>query len=207
MNVFVLCTGRSGSTTFYRACRHITNFTAAHESRKRLLGVARLQYADNHIEVDNRLSWLLGRLDDRYGNEAFYVHLTRDETETARSFHRRWTGRHSIVRAYAEGILSSDDKTEEVCADLCQTVDSNIRHFLRGKSHVLEFHLEQAAEQFRTFWAAIHAEGDLDAALAEFKTQHNASPTPRLSAVPHALAWGLRQRLLRPARRSYWAWR
>ena len=32
MRVFVLCTGRSGSTTFVRACQHIDNYTASHES-------------------------------------------------------------------------------------------------------------------------------------------------------------------------------
>lgn len=78
MNVFVLSTGRCGSTTFVKACEHITNFSAAHESRTGLLGAARLDYAGNHIEADNRLSWLLGRLDRTYGNAAFYVHLRRD---------------------------------------------------------------------------------------------------------------------------------
>ena len=29
MNVFGLCTGRSGSTTFTKAAGHITNFTSA----------------------------------------------------------------------------------------------------------------------------------------------------------------------------------
>ena len=89
MNVFVLCTGRSGSTTFYRACRHITNYSAGHELNTSEVGRARLDYPEDHIEVDNRLSWLLGRLDQAYGDRAFYVHLTREEEPTARSFDRR----------------------------------------------------------------------------------------------------------------------
>ena len=32
-NVFVLCTGRCGSTTFTQACQHIQNYTASHESK------------------------------------------------------------------------------------------------------------------------------------------------------------------------------
>ena len=56
MNVFVLCTGRCGSTTFACACRHIENYTAAHESRSHLAGPERFAYPEDHIEVDNRLS-------------------------------------------------------------------------------------------------------------------------------------------------------
>ena len=90
MNVFVLCTGRCGSTTFARAAEHATNFSVGHESRKRLIGAERFAYADNHIEVDNRLSWMLGRLDDHYGERARYVHLTREREAVARSFLQRW---------------------------------------------------------------------------------------------------------------------
>ncbi|MEJ1383421.1 MAG: hypothetical protein RPV21_03475, partial [Candidatus Sedimenticola sp. (ex Thyasira tokunagai)] len=67
MNIFILNTGRCGSTTFIEACRHITNYSAAHESRIQLIGDRRLAYPQNHIEADNRLSWLLGRLEHTYG--------------------------------------------------------------------------------------------------------------------------------------------
>jgi hypothetical protein len=63
VNVFVLNTGRCGSVTFIEACRHIRNYSAAHESRATLIGEQRLAYAANHIETDNRLCWFLGRLD------------------------------------------------------------------------------------------------------------------------------------------------
>ena len=103
MNVFVLSTGRCGSTTFVEACRHVTNFTAAHESRARISGSGRLKYPAQHIEADNRLSWFLGRLDREYGDGAFYVHLTRDDRKTADSLLNRYHG--GIMRAYAAGIL------------------------------------------------------------------------------------------------------
>lgn len=65
-NVFVLCTGRCGSTTlFAQACQHIENYTASHESKIFLLGDKRLEYSQNHIEVDNRLSWFLGSLEKK----------------------------------------------------------------------------------------------------------------------------------------------
>ena len=104
MNVFVLCTGRCGSTTFARACSHIENFGVAHESRCAQLGDSRFAYPENHIEVDNRLSWLLGRLDRAYGDDAFYVHLRRPDQQVAASFLNRYRG--GIIRAYrGEGIL------------------------------------------------------------------------------------------------------
>ena len=98
MNIFILNTGRCGSTTFIQACKHITNFSCAHESRTAILGKERMDYPDDHIEADNRLSWLLGRLDKKYGDDPFYVHLKRNENDTARSFTRRYSS--GIIKAY-----------------------------------------------------------------------------------------------------------
>jgi len=62
MKVFILCTGRTGSVTIMKACEHIKNFTSGHESLSKKFGNERFEYADNHIEGDNRLSWHLGEL-------------------------------------------------------------------------------------------------------------------------------------------------
>jgi len=178
MNVFVLNTGRCGSTTFIQACRHIKNYTSAHESRSGLLGQAHFDYPENHIEADNRLSWFLGRLDRRYGDEAFYVHLRRDDLETARSFERRFGFRRGIIAAYRSNLhIGLDESTPplEICLDYCDTVNSNIELFLKDKTRKMEFRLERAADDFRRFWEQISAEGDLEAALREFAIPHNAS--------------------------------
>ena len=108
MRVFVLGTGRCGTTTFARACAHIENFTSGHESNARFIGESRLEYPTDHIEADNRLSWMLGALGARYdGTEVLYVHLRRDPDEVARSFELRWESgfRASIIRAFAHGIV------------------------------------------------------------------------------------------------------
>jgi hypothetical protein len=89
MRVFVLTTGRSGSTTFAAACSHLTNFTSGHESRWNSSPHERLEFPDGHIEIDNRLTWFSGMLHARYP-AARYVHLTRDPDMVARSFQRRW---------------------------------------------------------------------------------------------------------------------
>ena len=176
MNLFVLNSGRCGSTTFIAACRHIQNFTSAHESRIHLLGPERLAYPEQHIEADNRLCWFLGALDEGYGDNAFYVHLSREREPTAESFAKRRDS--GIMRAFREGILlggpegASDLKIADFYLD---TIEANIRHFLKDKRQQMSFRLETAAEDFRRFWDWIGAEGDLDAALAEWQVRHNAS--------------------------------
>lgn len=176
MNVFVLNTGRCGSTTFIQACRHISNFSCGHETRVSRLGNERLDYAANHIEADNRLSWLLGRLDARYGGQAFYVHLTRAREATVASFAKRCE--FGIMKAYREGILMAEPECcspEVLAQDYIATVESNIRHFLADKPRQMEFRLEQAKRDFRVFWELIGARGGLDRALSEWDTAYNAS--------------------------------
>ncbi|MGC1249126.1 MAG: hypothetical protein WA865_23155, partial [Spirulinaceae cyanobacterium] len=139
MNIFVLNTGRCGSTTFIEACKHISNFSSAHESRSKLLGEDRLNYPNNHIEADNRLSWVLGRLDKVYGNDAVYIHLKRDDNATARSFVKRFS--KGIIKSYKDGVLMgsldqdapSNDAPMSVALDYCDTVNSNIELFLKDK--------------------------------------------------------------------------
>ncbi|BAO44699.1 hypothetical protein [Thiolapillus brandeum] len=176
MNVFVLNTGRCGSTTFIRACEHMENYSAGHETRIHLTGTARLDYPEDHIEADNRLCWMLGRLDERYADDAFYVHLYRDREQTASSFARR--ADFGIMQAWRQGVLLGGEEAVpslELARDYVDAVESNIRLFLKDKTHRREVRLEQASEDFARFWQAIGARGDLDAALAEWRVRHNAS--------------------------------
>ncbi len=146
-----------------------------HESRATLTGVQRLAYPENHIEADNRLCWILGRLDQQYGNDAFYVHLTRDRSASANSFVRR-TG-FGIMKAYREGILlGGEQQTDQAIAyDYLDTIESNISLFLRDKSNRMDFRLETAETDFAHFWQRIGAAGDLEKALTEWQTRYNAS--------------------------------
>lgn len=176
MNVFILSSGRCGSTSFMKACQHIRNYSTAHESRVSYTGNARLAYPAQHIESDNRLSWLLGRLEQHYGTAAFYVHLRRDVHASASSFVRRYD--YGIMKAYREGILLDENcqtSPEALALDYLATVDSNIRLFLKDKPQQMSFQLEQAKTDFLIFWQRIGAEGDLSAALAAWDTKHNAS--------------------------------
>ncbi|MCW9004807.1 MAG: hypothetical protein OQK70_06050 [Gammaproteobacteria bacterium] len=176
MNIFILNTGRCGSTTFIKACEHITNYTANHESLVSTIGKQRLSYPDNHIEADNRLSWMLGRVDHQYGDSAFYIHLKRDLIKVAESFEKRRD--YGIMKAYREGILlggQEGQSAHDLALDYIETVDQNIRFFLKDKNNMMDFNLESAKDDFQIFWKRINAEGDLPAALLEWDVSHNAS--------------------------------
>jgi hypothetical protein len=182
MNVFVLNAGRCGSTTFAHACGHVANFSSAHESRTGMIGEARLGYPPNHIEVDNRLSWFLGRLDKTYGNDAFYVHLRRADTRKTAISNSRRVHPGTIFGAYKMGILlhcPEEVDLVELGLDYCDTVASNIELFLKDKTNWMNFTLENARADFPEFWNRIGAEGNLDAALAEFDRNHNPTFVPK----------------------------
>lgn len=173
MNVFVLCTGRCGSMSFAKACSHITNYVVGHESRVGKLGEARLAFPANHIESDHRLAFCLGRLDEKFGDDAFYVHLTRDLEATADS----WATRFLIspmMSSYRRGMIGSEAVSRRDAAlEMVETATANIRHFLKDKTRVAHVRLEYAEADFRVFWDQVGAEGSLDGALAEWSTHHN----------------------------------
>jgi hypothetical protein len=176
MNVFVLCTGRCGSVTFAHAARHIRNYRVGHETRMKQPGRQRVDYPDNHIEVDNRLSWFLGRLDAAYGDKAVYVHLRRDPEAVAASFNKRWHLGGSIMRGYADQIYAAPVRDPlAFCRDYIETVSTNIELFLRDKTRKMDFWMERSDTDWPAFWSLVGAEGDLDASLAEWRVAHNAS--------------------------------
>jgi hypothetical protein len=202
VRVFVLTTGRTGSVTYSNAAGHATNFTAAHESRGDVLGPDRLEYPDDHVEVDNRLSWFLGSLHRRYGDDAGYVHLLRDEDEVARSYAARWPGTRlprrkpivaarkaigyirgdnhaSLPVAFSQGIVMRKhvDAADRLgaCKLMVRTINDNISLFLEDRPHRLVLHLEDGADGFERLWKQFGLEGDLAAARREFDVRHNAS--------------------------------
>lgn len=176
MNVFILNSGRCASSTFIKACQHITNYSSAHESLLSKTGTQRLNYPEHHIEADNRLSWILGRLDEKYGDRAFYVHLTRNENNVAASFGKRID--FGILKAYEQGVLMHAQHLlppQEIAQDYIETIEANINLFLKDKSNRMHVSVETAKKDFTKFWRKISAEGDLQKALSEWDINHNAS--------------------------------
>lgn len=175
--VFVLGTGRCGSVSFIKACQHIENYSAGHETRSGFIGEQRLNYPQSHIEADNRLTWFLGRLNQRFGNDAYYVHLRRDPMKTAESFVKRYS--RGIISAYRSSVLLNSNRRElpiAVCLDYVETVTENILHFLQDKSHQIEIDIDQPDDVFCQFWSEINAQGSLQSGLQELHVRHNSSP-------------------------------
>ena len=172
--VLVLYTGRCGSVSFAKACKHISGWTAGHETNAGKLGPGRLVYPRHHIEVDNRLSWFLGRLDELYGASVFYVHLKRNSGATVQSFAKRASG--PIMTAYRHGIYLKAPKTvlpEDVARDYVCTVEANISLFLKDKLY-LTVQTEHMARGVYALAEHLEAPVDMDAARKTLEVHYNA---------------------------------
>jgi hypothetical protein len=175
MRVFVLNTGRCGSVTLSKACERLTNYTTGHESRVERIGEDRFAYPDQHVEIDNRLSWFLGGLERRFGDEPLYVHLRRDPEAVAASFANRYD--RGIIKAFREGMIMRAGPFEplDMCRFYVQTVTDNIETFLVGKPRQMTVWLENVETWLPQLWDRIGGQGDLAAAMGDFQTRHNAS--------------------------------
>jgi len=197
MRIFILGSGRNGSMTIARACRHITNYTSGHETLTKKYGESRFNYPDHHIESDNRLSWFLGRLDLLFGGDAIYIHMKRNRGQVAKSHMSRFYKNGSIMEAFCEGLHLTPTATLnretrlEACHNYIDTVDENIDMFLKNKSHKLIINLENIEDDFVKFWNLIGAEGDLQKALKELKTQHNKTKTVKLVDIFNRYKWSI----------------
>lgn len=200
VRVFILCTGRTGSSAFIEACKYITNYTCGHESRVSLLDDDRFDFPDNHIEADNRLSWQLGRMEEIFGDDPVYIHLIRNKEDTARSYMNRFFKRKSIISAYSEGILMTppetlnDEDKLNISKDYYEAVNANIRLFLMNKSKTMKIQLRNVKLDFTKFWMMIGAEGNLEAALETFNRKHNASYEMKNEGLYRLKLWLLRMK-------------
>lgn len=181
--IFVLCTGRCGSLTFSRACEQFTNYSSGHETLSREFGYKRLDYPPNHIEVDNRLAWFLGRLNKRFGKDAFYVHLYRDADKVAKSYDKRWSSLVSLVSAFNHGLMMQKAPSAHAAPDLIETVTENILYFLSDKPHQIAINIDDPEPGFREFAERIGATGDIDAAIRVFAEIHNPSDGKKTGQV------------------------
>ncbi|NNE62521.1 MAG: hypothetical protein HKN34_00420 [Gammaproteobacteria bacterium] len=178
MRVFVLTTGRAASKTFAHACQYIDGMTSAHESNCGQV-MSRLDYPDNHIEVDNRLVWFLGSIDQRYqDSDTFYVYLTRDIDKVVESYLSRWHLGISIVRAFYHGVLMNPKKPDiatakESCRLFVQTVDENIHYFLRYRSNWSRVRVENLEQDFFQFIDKAGLSGDEQALRKAINDVHN----------------------------------
>lgn len=186
-NVFILCAGRTASTSFYNACSHISNYSCAHESTAQLLGKDKISYPENHIEIDNRLAWFTAQLDNNYGDNSYYVYLTRDKQQIAKSYLERWHLNESIVKAYGHGVLMKPKITKEerfdICLDYVDHVDKTIIYFLENKKNVMVIDVSDLKEKFTHFFNWIEGKGNISCCLEEFSKFSNKNKTNKFKEI------------------------
>jgi hypothetical protein len=88
MRIFVIGTGRCGTVTFSKACKHITNYTSGHETTTHGKLGNNFEFPDNHIEIDPRLSIFVPLLREKYP-DALFVHLQRERKSCIKSLAKR----------------------------------------------------------------------------------------------------------------------
>jgi len=62
-----------------------------------------------------------------------------------------------------------------VALEMIDTITTNIQTFLKTKPRAMTMRVESMADDFPAFWHAIGAQGDLNAAMAEWSIRHNAT--------------------------------
>jgi hypothetical protein len=188
MNVFAIGTGRSGTKTFYEACKHITNFTVGHETRVSETGPDRIFYPDRHIEVDHRLTFFKGQLVYAH-NPAYthFVHVTRNHLDIEASWLKRTKIKGSMINTWPQAAFFRPDPLTHPSAyaqHYVRATLADIEFFMWAygskyggdKIHTIRIDDEFSGEaSFRRFWRLIGAQGDMVAALETLKERHNAS--------------------------------
>ena len=169
MRVFVVGTGRCGSVTFSKACRHLDGFTVGHESP---IG-GELSFPDRHVEVSPRLTWVLPLLVRKYHDDVLYVHLRRKREEVVASWIRR--GRHRGPGIWEKLVNGSSENDYRQICELCHDgMIATIEQSLTGTNQMTLW-LHDVRESWHEFWTAIRAQGNYRRSLAEWNIRYNAS--------------------------------
>jgi len=176
-----------------KACQVATNYTAAHES---LYLRNDLKYPDNHIEVNNRLTWWVGLLDKKFP-DAKYVYLTRDPEAVAISHEKNCMKKPARIIEYWRRTMRMGWKKHKAgnpklrnerpaivdCREYVAACNGLIEVFLRSPKRNGEprdwFHVDiDDPESFRRFWLWAGLEGDLDKAMDVFNIRTNVRNGP-----------------------------
>lgn len=169
VNIFVLGTGRCGTSTFYQACLHITNYTAGHESKARQLGD--YAFPKNHIEVASQLVIKAGQLLRDYPT-ARWIHLIRNRDACIRSLAAQ--SQHQLCMFTEHWNQAFQSPILDCAAEFYDVINANITAMLRGQDYRV-FHLENAPSQWAEFWHWIGAEGDFNQSVREWQRRYNSS--------------------------------
>jgi hypothetical protein len=166
MRVFVVGTGRCGTTTFYQACRHITNYTVGHESEG--FRIPKYEFDDKHIEVSHLNSIALPLLVKKYPDSMF-IHLIRDRQATIQSWVNGHPDLHEELNCWSRlWYMERNLDAAQIAAARYDRVFE-----LCERMTTWSFKLDRATMWWGVFWRYIKAEGSYDEALKEFSRAYN----------------------------------
>jgi hypothetical protein len=173
MNVFVLGTGRCGATTFSKVCKLIQGFTSSHESltsyNKKVFGS--LDYPNNHIEIDPRLSYHIFSLKKMYP-DALFFHLKRGRADCINSLKKRESLSNYSIFHY--GWFKNSPENFEKAAELYYDNTTMMLDTFTPKNNILS--LENIAYDFIKFCNILGV--DLPSNVcAVLNKKHNSSKT------------------------------
>lgn len=175
MRVFVVGTGRSGTSTAYHALQHVAKHTVGHESRAGIL--LHHEYPENHIEVSSQLIPEIVQLALQYPN-AKWIWLKRGKSATVRSIATQCP---DAMAAYGFQWFQVVVKKEEPrrSEQLLQIAElyydamySLLSSLLPTDAYCL--HIETIKDQWEACWKYHAWEGDFQASLSAWNRHYNA---------------------------------
>lgn len=167
--VFVVGTGRCGTSTFYQACLHATNYLSRHEAYA--IGDCPPFFFPEHpsIEIGSTLTMFIPRLKRRFP-QARWVHLQRERQACCESiarecheesvgFAKRWLWKSEINPVRAAEIFYDSVN------DLCQSLLPEAFHL----------QLETVEQQWLDCWKFMNCVGDFSSSLSVWRRKYNPS--------------------------------
>lgn len=166
MRVFVTGTGRCGTSTFYQAARHCSNFSAAHESHAG--NVQDDVYPDNHIEVSAHLVFAIPMLRDSYP-DAKWIILQREKRACTTSLVMECS---PAMIGYGRQRFGIRDEGQIL--EMVSGFYDDVHRFCKLLLPEARFvRLEQARAEWRNIWNWLGLQGNFEASLAEWDRAYN----------------------------------
>lgn len=199
MNVFFLSPGRTATTSIVKVFSNVGAMTAGHETRVKETYETRLNYPINHIEADNRLTFFMPQLTEKYGNEAVLVIVVRDRKKIAASYSKRWF-KTNLPKLYAQGILLRDfsENTDTLLEGMVDWMYDTIFFFSKFWGRVVIMDMDSPRSGLLAL--SEYIDFDVDAAdlrlSKTFENRNDLGFTNKLSIAKYALTniiWDIRQ--------------
>lgn len=172
MRIFVVGTGRCGTSTFYHAAKHATNYHVGHESRAGRREPNDYIYPDQTLEISCHLSFAVPLLYERNGfHDVKIVHLVRERRPCIESLARVKDALQSLAFGIQQCKPKSDTEHLAWAEWWYDLVNENIS---ATAWHPFEFQMEAAEDFWPDFWMWAGCEGDFDASMEEWRRKYNA---------------------------------